>query len=116
MDSITPNNHNKRRQRYSEKFKRQAVTLLIKSGKPAGEVAILLGIGRSNLQKWKKKFSPFIALHPSGDPAASCGSPELCFMQEEIASLKQTVYQLQAIMRKAFVNLYREGTEPSRSD
>ena len=113
METLSPR-HCKRR-RYPEKFKREAVVLLVKSGKPAAEVAILLGVDRSNLQKWKKQFSPLIELRSPGNPAPSCGSPELCFMQEEIASLKQTVYHLQAIMRKAFLNLYKEETESAHS-
>jgi transposase-like protein len=114
MDDSIPKKRNKRR-RYSEKFKRQSVALLAESGKPAGEVATSLGIDRSNLQKWKKQFSPDIELRSPGFPADSFGSHELRFMQEEIFSLKQMVNQLQAIMRKAFINLYQEDTEPSHS-
>ena len=44
------------RRKYPDSFKQQAVAMLIKSGKPVSEVAVLIGVERSILQKWKKRY------------------------------------------------------------
>jgi transposase len=41
---------------YSEEFKRQAVELLIHSGKPQAQVARELGCSDMSLSGWKKKY------------------------------------------------------------
>lgn len=42
-------------QRYTDEFKREAVELLKKSGKPVEEVARQLGIGANALYRWRSK-------------------------------------------------------------
>lgn len=46
----------KRRKKYSEEFRREAVNLLVSSGKPIAEVASELGIELYNLSRWKNQF------------------------------------------------------------
>ena len=45
-----------KRQAYDEEFKREAVRILITSGRTVVDVADDLGIGRSSLTKWKSNF------------------------------------------------------------
>jgi len=45
----------KTRRRFDQQFKVDAVRLLSESGKTVAEVARELGIGRSELQRWKKQ-------------------------------------------------------------
>ena len=46
---------------YSEEFKRQAVELLIHSGKPQAQVARELGCSDMSLSGWKKKYLQSLA-------------------------------------------------------
>jgi len=45
------------RKQYSREFKQEAVRLLETSGKSASELERELGIGKSNLSRWKGKFA-----------------------------------------------------------
>jgi transposase-like protein len=102
MEQVIMNNNTlqqSRRKRYSSDFKEQAVLFLARSGKPISKVAGLLGVDRTNLQKWKKKLY---------HPLVSCGSPELYLMQKEIDSM---ILQLQAIMKKASSTVYNKETK-----
>jgi len=45
----------KKRRKYDDKFKEEAVHLLISSGKPVHEVASSLGIERSCLGRWRQE-------------------------------------------------------------
>ena len=47
----------KSRRTYSREFKIEAVRLLETSGKSASQIERELGIGKSNLARWKRKFS-----------------------------------------------------------
>jgi len=105
-----------KRRRFPEKFKEQAVALLLESGKPAAEVAVLLGVDRTNLQKWKKRFQQRIEARSSEFPSGSSGSQDLRGMQKEIDSLKEMIGHLQTIMKKSFMNIYREEIGQSKSD
>jgi transposase len=105
-----------KRRRYSEKFKEQAVALLLKSGKPAAEVAVLLGVDRTNLQKWKKQFQHRIEARSPEFSSGSSGSQDLRGLQKEIDSLKEMIGHLQTIMKKSFTNIYREEIGQSKSD
>ena len=46
----------KKRRKYDEKFKEEAVHLLISSGKAVHEVAASLGIERSCLGRWRQEY------------------------------------------------------------
>ena len=46
-----------KRKKYSKEFKIEAVRLYETSGKPFRDIEDDLGIGRGNLQRWKKEMS-----------------------------------------------------------
>ena len=46
----------KKRKKYSEDFRREAINLLISSGKSTSQVARELGIEVYNLSRWKQQF------------------------------------------------------------
>lgn len=48
----------KSRRKYDSTFKREAVSLWLKSGKSAREIGAELGIEQSHLYDWKKAFGP----------------------------------------------------------
>ena len=100
---------NKRR-RYDEAFKREAVRMLLESGKPAMTVARSIGIDRSNLQKWKTKFCRECAPGPVGQSCAPVGIDEFLSLKKDFDSVKETVEHLRMIVRKYLENRYvREG-------
>jgi len=47
----------KERKQYSREFKREAVRLLETSGKSSSQLERELGIGKSNLRRWKREFA-----------------------------------------------------------
>jgi transposase len=80
--------------RYSEEFRREAVRL-VESGQPANAVARELGIGRSTLGAWVRRFR--------NEPAARerTGAETT---QQELARLRREVRMLreeQAFLKKA---------------
>ena len=52
------------KQNYDVEFKKQAVQLLITSGRPLSQVARELGVPVWNLRDWKKRLQPQLALQP----------------------------------------------------
>jgi len=52
------------RKTYDPEFKKQAVQLLISSGRPATQVARELGISPWNLRDWRKALQPQLAQQP----------------------------------------------------
>ncbi len=93
-----------KRQRFTAEFKREAVRLLQKAGKPAAVVARELGIARNRLYKWaqdaEKKGEQ--AFRGSGRPKAS--QDELAVLQRENARLKEE----NEILKKAAAYFARE--------
>ena len=49
---------------YDVEFKKQAVQLLISSGRPLTQVARELGVSTWNLRDWKKRLQPQLAQQP----------------------------------------------------
>ncbi len=78
-----------KRQRFTTEFKREAVRLLQKSGKPAAVVARELGIPRNRLYKWAQdsETKGEQAFRGSGRPKVS--NDELAVLQRENARLKE---------------------------
>ena len=60
----------KKRKKYTDDFKRDAVNLLLSSGKSATKVASELGIELYNLARWKSQF-----LMGNSDPDEQVESP-----------------------------------------
>jgi transposase len=49
---------------YDVEFKKQAVQLLLTSGRPLAQVARELGVPAWNLREWKKRLQPELAQQP----------------------------------------------------
>jgi transposase len=49
---------------YDVEFKKQAVQLLVTSGRPLAQVARELGVPVWNLREWKKRLQPQLAQQP----------------------------------------------------
>jgi len=101
-----------KRRRYTESFKRRAVALLIKSGKPVSEVAAIVGVERSNLQKWKKRFGPESPVASRCRGKNNRGISELSLLKQEMRVIKDSVEQLRAIMKKSYTLKYIVDEEP----
>lgn len=54
----------KAKKTYDVEFKKQAVQLVISSGRPMTQVARELGVSTWNLRDWKKRFAPQLARQP----------------------------------------------------
>jgi len=84
-------NVKKCRRRFDQQFKVDSVRLLAESGKTVSEVARNLGIGRTQLESWKKqlqgKTSPLAAF--SGNGNISADKKELDELRRELARVKE---------------------------
>ena len=49
---------------YDDEFKKQAVQLLISSGRPLAQIARELGVTSWNLRDWRKRLQPELAQRP----------------------------------------------------
>jgi len=78
-----------KRQKFTPEFKREALRLLQKSGRPAAVVARELGVPRNRLYKWAQdaQRKGDQAFPGSGRPKAS--QDELSVLQRENARLKE---------------------------
>lgn len=90
---------------YTKEFKLEALRLMATSNRPAGEIAMQLGIRRNQLYKWKEQ------MHKKGDvPAAKRGRPKQ-EDQSEAARLRQENKRLKEeneILKKAAKFFARE--------
>jgi transposase len=81
----------KTRRHFDQQFKMDAVRLLEESGRPLAEVARELGIGRSELRRWKKQVRP--GQSPSrafpGNGNMSPEKKELEELRRELARVKE---------------------------
>lgn len=79
------------RRHFDQEFKVDAVRVLNESGKSLAEVARELGIGRSELRRWKKQLgtgrSALVAF--PGNGKASPASKELEDLRRELARVKE---------------------------
>jgi transposase len=96
------------RKPYQEEFKKQAVELLISSGKPCEQLARELGCSGYSLHLWKKKYLASVTPATVDDQRMS--APE---MERELRALRKQVHHLEqqrAILKKALSIL---GEEPN---
>jgi transposase len=81
----------KSRRHFDEQFKADAVRLLTESSKPLSEVARDLGVGRSQLERWRKQLgkgkSPQVAFPGNGNLSAE--KKELEELRRELARVKE---------------------------
>jgi transposase len=97
------------RRHYSDSFKREAVRTLVESGKPVMAVARLIGIDRSNLQKWKKLYCRDVLPEAAGMPRRVVGIEEFNALRKELDSMKDTVDRLRDIVKKSLSVKYLSG-------
>lgn len=101
-----------KRKHYNDKFKRDAVKVLLKSNKPVIEMALILGVEQSILHRWKKKFGPELADTPPQSPASqSIELDEIHALKIEIAAIKASIKHLCNIFRKCIGDRY-QTSEP----
>jgi|1185.fasta_scaffold785429_2 transposase len=96
------------RKPYDEEFKRQAVELVIRSGKTCEQVARELGVSGYSLHLWKKKHLAQTA--PVQVDGQTLSATE---MEREIRALRKQVHYLEqqrSILKKALSIL---GEEPN---
>ena len=76
------------RKKYDSEFKKEAVKLLVGSGKSSKEVADNLGISQANLLRWKKEYqhSPDIAFPGKGN--LSRYDMEIKKLQKQLTDVK----------------------------
>jgi len=94
----------KQRNRYDEEFKRNAVRILIDSGKPVTTIASKLGIEQSNLHKWNKRYRHEFVCTPTD--STEIQSNELISLKKEIVEIKATVETLRNIILKSLGDKY----------
>ena len=82
----------KRNKVYSEEFKRQAVELLIDSGKPQAQLARELGCSDMSLSGWKRKYLKSLA------PAKLEGGSQE--PKELVATIKQQQREIEYLRRQ----------------
>src|SRR5271157_3446902 len=100
-----------KRNHYDDKFKRDAVKALLKSGKPVIEMALILGVEQSILHRWKKKFGPELADTPQSPASQSIELDEIHTLKIEIAAIKASMKHLCNIFRKCIGERY-QTSEP----
>ena len=100
------NDFPQKRRRFDDAFKRQAVQTLIESGKPVTAVAALLEVDRTNLQRWKKRYSGELSPKPAGNDDKPVGAGEFLMLKREFESIKEAVTQLRCIVRKSLAEKY----------
>jgi transposase len=80
----------KNRTRYSEEFKREAVSLMETSGKPVAQIARDLGINANNLYRWRGVYGSDPHLSSNGSSAGKGAlEAELKRLKHENAVLRQ---------------------------
>lgn len=98
-------NPERTRQRFSREFKLEAVRLLEKSGKPATQLAMELGIARNKLYQWQKE------LGAKGESAFQGAGRKPVSQQSEIDRLKaelKKVTEERDILKKAAAYFAKE--------
>lgn len=74
------------KKKYDEAFKKQAVEMLLNSGKPPKQLATELGVSTWNLRDWKKVYGPRI---PVVKRTASELEAEVNELRQELMRVKQ---------------------------
>ena len=102
---------NSKRRKYPDLFKQQAVAMIEKSGKPVSEIAVLIGVERSVLQKWKKLYGSGETMADNKASAAFAGRRELTLLKRELRLVRNDVEQLRTIIKKSYTLKYLSESE-----
>lgn len=93
----------KTRRRYDETFKKKAVQMLAENGKTVTAIAAFLGVERTNLQKWKKKYWHEVV---KSDKGAVPENGEIISLKREVQSIRETMDSLRNIVLKSLGERY----------
>jgi transposase len=96
----------KKRKRYEEDYKRNAVRILNDSGLPVTTIALQLGIEQSNLHKWSKLYGPHFKDQSVSDYSTETHLEEISALKQEISSIRDTVETLRTIILKTLGDKY----------
>jgi len=94
------------RNRYDEEFKRNAVRILLDSGKPVTTVASQLGIEQSNLHKWNKRYGSELKVSSVTMEPDESRDREIVAIKNELMEIKATVETLRTIILKSLGEKY----------
>jgi transposase len=92
MEQNEQKSEKKTRRRFDEQFKSDAVKLPLESGRTTGEVAKELGVGHSELRRWKKQFAHAggtAAVAFPGNGKARVENKEMDELRKELARVKE---------------------------
>jgi len=78
----------KQRKKFDSEFKKEAIKLLIESGKSSVEIAENLGVNQANLLRWKREYEnhPEIAFPGNGNQSRQ--DLEIKKLQRQLADIK----------------------------
>ena len=114
MDQSECNSGEIKRRRYDDAFKREAVKQLIESGESISAAALSLGIDRTNLQKWKRKFGDEFGLSKIKNGKGNNPS-DLASLKKDMKAMKETVSQLRNIVKKSLECKYLDHDDKERT-
>lgn len=96
---------------YSDEFIKNAMLVLVKSGKPVGAIAAELGISRSVLYKWKKKYNVMSLRRSFGINQLSIEAEIIISLKKEIVVLKQDIEVLRNVLLKTIKHKHEFSKE-----
>lgn len=104
------------RHRYDEAFKRNAVQMLIESQEPVTVIAQSMGIERTILCRWKKKFGHEFAKESRKTSGKMVRLNDFESLKTKVESLEGLVTQLRSVVKKSLVSRYVEnpGDAPNK--
>jgi transposase-like protein len=97
-----------KRRRFDETFKRETVLSLLESGRPIAVFARSIGVERSNLHRWVKRYGSELASGKDVPAGRTVSMSEFSALKSEVDSLKEMIDHLRKIVRHALLNRYRD--------
>jgi transposase-like protein len=96
------------RHRYDEAFKRKVVQMLVESQKSATAIAQSIGIERTILCRWKKKFGHEFVKESRKTNGKMVRLNDFESLKAKVESLEGIVDQLRSVVKKSLVSRYVE--------
>ncbi len=97
-----------KRRRFDAAFKRETVFSLLESGRPIAVFARSIGVERSNLQRWLKRYGSEFTSGKNAPAGRTVRMSEFAVLKSEVDSMKELVDHLRKIVRHALVHRYRD--------
>jgi transposase len=95
---------------YTEEFKRQAVELMIHSGRSIVQIGRELGVSEASLYSWRKRYGVSSKAAPASQLSRSASAEELLAENRRLQKELEIVQRQRDILKKAMSIL---GEEPS---